>query len=193
MRRETSVLCNDQIGRGDLMFDVAKFITGDEDEFAVIVSELTPAFLRYTYSILGCQADAEDAVQNTFIKAWRKKHILRDKQALMTFLYRIAYSCSIDIIRAKKWFRAPESEPHIKINAISDMMEQVLFELSPADRSVIYCRVVCEYSYASLAAIHGKTEAWVRKRYQLTRQRMAKRLCELGYKQNIAIKSEVLQ
>ncbi len=175
------------------MFDTAKFMAGDESEFAVIVSELTPVFMRYSYSILGCQADAEDAVQNTFIKAWRKKHTLRDETAFMTFLYRIAYSCSIDIVRARKWFRAPEPEPQINVNAVSDIMEQVLLELSPADRSIIYCHVVGEYSYASLAAIHGKTEAWVRKRYQLTRKKMAKRLCELGYKQNTAIESEVPQ
>jgi len=128
------------------MFDIAKFMAGDENEFAVIVSELTPVFMRYSYSILGCQADAEDAVQNTFIKAWCKKHTLRDDTAFMTFLYRIAYSCSIDIVRARKWFRAPDPEPQINVNAVSDIMEQVLLELSPVDRSVIYCRVVGEYS-----------------------------------------------
>jgi DNA-directed RNA polymerase specialized sigma24 family protein len=72
-------------------------------------------------------------------------------------------------------------------------MEQVLSELSPIDRSVVYGRVVGECSYASLASIHGKSEAWVRKRYQLTREKMAKRLDELGYRQNNIVKSEVSQ
>ncbi len=45
---------------------------GDEDAFAVLVHRHAPALIRLATSLLGTGAEAEDAVQDAFLSAWRR-------------------------------------------------------------------------------------------------------------------------
>ena len=44
---------------------------GDEDAFAVLVQRHAPALIRLATSLLGTGTEAEDAVQDAFLSAWR--------------------------------------------------------------------------------------------------------------------------
>ncbi|MDT0550421.1 RNA polymerase sigma factor, partial [Streptomyces lonegramiae] len=45
---------------------------GDEDAFETLVRRHSPAMLQLAVRLLGDRADAEDAVQDAFVSAWRK-------------------------------------------------------------------------------------------------------------------------
>ena len=45
-----------------------------EQDLEKLVRTYTPALLRYFTGILGSEHDAQDAVQQTFIKAWQRRH-----------------------------------------------------------------------------------------------------------------------
>lgn len=49
----------------------------NEQDLEKLVHAHTAALLRYCTGLLGCEADAQDAVQKTFIKAWQQRHTLR--------------------------------------------------------------------------------------------------------------------
>ena len=49
-----------------------------EQDLEKLVRTYTPALLRYCTGILGSEHDAQDAVQQTFIKAWQRRHTLRE-------------------------------------------------------------------------------------------------------------------
>ena len=49
-----------------------------EQDLEKLVRTYTPALLRYCTGILGSEHDAQDAVQQTFIKAWQHRHTLRE-------------------------------------------------------------------------------------------------------------------
>ena len=76
----------------------------NEQDLEKLVHAHTAALLRYCTGLLGCEADAQDAVQKTFIKAWQQRHTLRhdgtDNER--AWLYRIAYRTSLDMLRATK-------------------------------------------------------------------------------------------
>ena len=76
----------------------------NEQDLEKLVHAHTAALLRYCTGLLGCEADAQDAVQKTFIKAWQQRHTLRhdgtDNER--AWLYRIAYRTSLDMLRAAK-------------------------------------------------------------------------------------------
>ena len=76
----------------------------NEQDLEKLVHAHTAALLRYCTGLLGCEADAQDAVQKTFIKAWQQRHTLRhdgtDNER--AWLYRIAYRTSLDMLRAIK-------------------------------------------------------------------------------------------
>ena len=85
--------------------------------------------------------------------------------------YTAARRICVDLLRARKRFREPERPP-AQNDALSDGMTAALLKLSPADRAVVYCRVVEEEDYGAIAARFGKNEAWARKRFSLARKKL---------------------
>ena len=104
----------------------------NEQDLEKLVHAHTAALLRYCTGLLGCEADAQDAVQKTFIKAWQQRHTLRhdgtDNER--AWLYRIAYRTSLDMLRATKRAAAyPTPEPLEQDPGISEELRAALDEM----------------------------------------------------------------
>ncbi|MET7289351.1 sigma-70 family RNA polymerase sigma factor [Streptomyces sp. NPDC005573] len=75
---------------------------GDEEAFAVLVHRHAPALVRLATRLLGDQAEAEDAVQDAFISAWRKLPEFRGRSSFGTWLYRIVTNRCLNVLRARR-------------------------------------------------------------------------------------------
>jgi RNA polymerase sigma-70 factor, ECF subfamily len=96
-----------------------------------------PELTAYSYRMLGSPFDAEDAVQETFIRAWRGFDRFEGRAALRSWLYRIATNVCLDMLdgrerRARPMDLGPAREP-IEAN-LSTMPEVTWIEPIPDGR-----------------------------------------------------------
>ena len=66
------------------------------EEFAALVTEHSRSLFRAARSLLDCDADAEDAVSEAILRAWRKWGQLRDPDAARAWLLKITVNCAYE-------------------------------------------------------------------------------------------------
>jgi RNA polymerase sigma-70 factor (ECF subfamily) len=97
---------------------------GDSDAFRVLVERHSRSLFRLAYRMTGHQEDAEDVVQETFLRAYRQLSKFDERATFGTWLYRIAANCSLDLIRSRKrrneHQEAAEEEPADPIQSLPD-------------------------------------------------------------------------
>lgn len=75
---------------------------GNHHAFRILVERHSHAVFRLAYRMTANEQDAEDVVQETFLRAYKQLHRFDGRAAFTTWLYRICANCSLDLIRARK-------------------------------------------------------------------------------------------
>jgi RNA polymerase sigma factor (sigma-70 family) len=91
---------------------------GDEKAFALLLGPYQAQLCSHCYRMLGSIQDAEDALQDTMLRAWRGLAGFESRSSLRSWLYRIATNASLRIIekRPKRILPidyAPAADPHL--------------------------------------------------------------------------------
>lgn len=81
---------------------LARARAGDGDAFGELVEPFRHELLVHCYRILGSAGDAEDALQETLMGAWRGLSRFEGRSSLRSWLYRIATSKCLNALRAGK-------------------------------------------------------------------------------------------
>ncbi len=81
---------------------VAQARAGNTDAFRVLVERHSQSVFRLAFRMTGNEQDAEDLVQETFLRAYRQLGKFDGRASFGTWLYRIAANCSLDLIRSRK-------------------------------------------------------------------------------------------
>jgi len=81
--------------------EVARARAGDEGAFQGLVLRHAPAVYRLAYRMTGNAQDAEDVVQEAFLKAWKQLATFEDRARFGSWLHRIAANCAYDALRAR--------------------------------------------------------------------------------------------
>ena len=81
---------------------VTRTRAGDNDAFRVLVERHSRPLFRLAYRMTGNQQDAEDVVQDSFLRAYKQLARFDERASFGTWLYRIAANCSLDLMRSRK-------------------------------------------------------------------------------------------
>src|SRR5438477_644965 len=79
---------------------IARARAGDEDAFRDLVQRHSRELQVHCYRILGSLQDAEDALQETLVSAWRNLGEFGERSSLRTWLYKIATNRCLSMLRA---------------------------------------------------------------------------------------------
>ena len=152
------------------------FSTGGEYELECAIQLYGHSLLRYCHNILCDYHKAQDAVQITFIKAYNKRASFKSGNSLSAWLYRIAYTTCMDILRKRKLlFFIPEVnniQSNTSTNFINEDLKEALLKLTGAERALIFSRVIDEKSYKELEEIYQISANTLRKRYERAKNKL---------------------
>jgi RNA polymerase sigma-70 factor, ECF subfamily len=134
---------------------------GNQHAFRVLVERHSRTVFRVAFRMTGNEQDAEDVVQESFLRAYRQIDRFDGRAAFGTWLYRIAANCSLDLIRARKiredrrvspteeeslgWLenvatQAPSPERLTQSGQIASLLRPALAQLSDMERTAFILR-----------------------------------------------------
>src|SRR5271165_7083578 len=78
-------------------------LSGDKDAYGALVVRHSRSLFRAAFRITGNEADADDVVQEAFLRGYRKLDSFESRSSFGTWIYRIAVRCALDRIGSRKW------------------------------------------------------------------------------------------
>jgi RNA polymerase sigma-70 factor (ECF subfamily) len=81
---------------------VSRAMEGDSDAFRLLVERHSRAVFRVAYRMTGNEHDADDVVQETFLRVYRQLESFESRANFTTWLHRIAVNCSLDLLRTRQ-------------------------------------------------------------------------------------------
>ncbi|MFP5022186.1 RNA polymerase sigma factor [Pseudonocardia phyllosphaerae] len=164
---------------------------GDVHAFAELARRHQDALFRVAYRVLGQRADAEDALQEALIDAWRRIGTFRGDAAFSTWMYRIVtHRCTALLRRRRHTDPLPSDdgpgahllagtgtpERSAEVDAEMAALAQALTTLPDEQRTCWVLRELEGLGYTEISQITGATETAVRGRIHRARTALAERM-----------------
>ncbi|MBS3752063.1 MAG: sigma-70 family RNA polymerase sigma factor [Anaerolineales bacterium] len=179
----------------DDQYWVARALEDDPDAFAELVDAYQNQVFSVCYRMLGSPTAAEDAAQETFIRAYQALASYDQERSFGTWILSIASNYCIDQIRKRKktllsldndkyaWLAPPAKGPNPeKFTLKEEKMKQIqrlLKTLNETDRAAIVLQFWHDYSYKEIADTLSLTESAVKSRLYRARRTMAEKWQEI--------------
>ena len=98
---------------------------GDKDAYGELVVRHSASLFRVAFRMTGNEADADDVVQDAFLRGYRKLESFESRASFSTWIYRIAVRCALDKIESRKGMQAAgrvaeESDPEAQEVQVMD-------------------------------------------------------------------------
>jgi RNA polymerase sigma-70 factor (ECF subfamily) len=145
-------------------------IDGDERAFDALIGPLVDPGYRLAVSMLGDREEAEDAVQEATIKAWRNLHQLKDAGVAKSWFFTIVANQCRSVRRGRWWSvvklaapEQPKSGPEDEAVQRTDL-ERALRTLGPDDRLALYLRYYMDLPLNEVASVLGVSETAAKSR-----------------------------
>jgi RNA polymerase sigma-70 factor, ECF subfamily len=81
---------------------VSQVLGGDRDAYGVLVQRHSRSLFALAYRVMGNQDDADEVVQETFLRAYRNLGRFEQRANFGTWIYRIAMNCALDLKEKRK-------------------------------------------------------------------------------------------
>jgi len=151
-------------------------IGGDARAFESLASKHRTMIWSVCLRITGNTYDAEDALQDTLLAAWRGIGRFRRDASFGTWIYRIAANAALAVSRARRStdVEIPEylttDRDFAEKVAASDLVQKTLKGIPEDLRVALVLRELCDFTYAQIAEYQGVPLATVKTRINRARR-----------------------
>lgn len=177
---------------------ISRFQQGDNYAFDLLVKRYKEPLMNFVYRFVGDREEAEDIVQETFLRLFKNKHYYREIAKFSTWIYTIAGNLAKTELRRRKrrkllsisHFMSSEkdydipdedSNPERDANTVitDKIIQQAIDKLSPKFKQVIVLRDIQGFSYEEIAEIVGIPLGTVKSRVNRARLKLQEDLQHL--------------
>ncbi len=159
---------------------IERSINGDSASFSKVYSLYSDDLFRYAVYMMGNTYDAEDAVQEAVLSAWRNIQSLKEPQKFKVWLFKILSNrCKTNLMKRNK---APDVLPVEEYTFLNDSgngdsfisveLKECLKGLTPPDAQIILLSVIGGFKSHELAEIFNMDASTVRSRQKRALEKM---------------------
>lgn len=177
---------------------IARFQDGDNYAFDLLVKRYKDPLLNFIYRFVGEKNEAEDIVQETFLRLFKNKHYYKEIAKFSTWIYTIAGNLAKTELRKRKRRKlfsishymstekdydipdettSPESDTNTLIT--DKIIQKAIDKLSPKFKQVIILRDIQGFSYEEIAEIVNIPLGTVKSRVNRARLKLQEDLKDL--------------
>jgi len=168
---------------------------GEHAAYGELVERYQAAIFRLAFRILRRQADAEDAAQEAFVRAYTHLDTYNDRFRFYTWLAAITSHYCYRVLRQRRTFALPEEgyelpapafvedgpELSVLLRERNSEIHRTLAALPERSRELLVLRHWHSLSYEELAAATDQSLSAVKSQLHRARRELAKRLRDEGY------------
>lgn len=165
-------------------------------DWEAIYKEHSPGILQYLITLTKNRVEAEDLLQDTFIRAMRSKSFVNDLSKLRSWMMTIARNLFLDSYRKKRkrdnlhadsadfdiMDTIPDTSPNPETLALNEnfreRLDKALDLLGETYRTAFTLGIVQRYSYREIADITGWSESMVKSNIFRSRKKIASAMAE---------------
>ncbi|HEU0119389.1 MAG TPA: RNA polymerase sigma factor [Bryobacteraceae bacterium] len=134
---------------------IGRVISGDADAFGLLVERHSRSVFRLAYRITCNESDAEEVVQEAFLRAFREIRRYESRASFSTWVGTIAANCALDVVRKRKRFvstdeeegaapvavcEAPGPDREANSRRIGELIDKTMGQLSLQERTAFTLR-----------------------------------------------------
>jgi RNA polymerase sigma-70 factor (ECF subfamily) len=178
---------------------IQRAVAGDSEAQTRLFATYTPRLYRVALKVLRNKEDAEDAVQDTWRKAYSKLHTFEGRSSISTWLTRIAINSALMIRRGNKHLfgvsmqetpdhqgslphpvdDGPTPEESCRHAELRDLLAQQINRLPSLIRAAFLLRDVDEFTTLESIKLLGINSSALKSRVQRARRRLAQNMLGL--------------
>ena len=152
--------------------------------FGVIVRQYSEQLYWQIRRIVLTHEDANDVMQNTFLKAWNHIDSFQGESKIITWLSRIAINESLDHLRRNNHptvsteddlslVNTLQADPYFDGSEVEAMLQQVVATLPDVQRTVFQLRYFDEMKYSEMSQVLNTSEGSLKASYHIAVKKIA--------------------
>lgn len=157
---------------------VNQVCSGNREAFTTVIQAYERKIYTYCYYMLKSREEAEDAVQDIFVKVYQDIGRYEKRISFSAWLYKVAYHHCLDQIRKRnRWnrlitlYNALQTKTYYEHNDETSV-EHLFNNLTAEESNILILKVVEQYSFEEMGQIIGCNSSMLRKRYERLRKKL---------------------
>lgn len=170
-----------QVNQAIIEEAIKQVLVGNREAYRTIIKAYERRIYTYCYYILRSHEEAEDAVQDIFVKVYQELRRYEKRVSFNAWLYKVAYHHCLDQLRKRKrWnkllslYKEQQTTSFYNPNDEEPLQKLCMDDLTAEESNLLILKVVEQYSFEEIGQIMDCNSATLRKKFERLRKKLVR-------------------